>query len=130
MLRWDRYGFDKKHDETRYAELLFLHPMGATGHVVHSGVSGEPNIDARFFMLGWDPYGLDKKCARTSYAELLFLHPVGSAGDLVHSGASEVRNGDALFFIVGWEWYRFDKKALGHVTSNLCFCIWWDLWAT
>jgi hypothetical protein len=41
VLRWERYGFDKKCDGTRYAELVFLHPVGYAGHVVHSGASGE-----------------------------------------------------------------------------------------
>jgi hypothetical protein len=27
MLRWDRYGFDKKHIRTRYVKLVFLHVM-------------------------------------------------------------------------------------------------------
>jgi hypothetical protein len=40
MLRWDPYGFDKKCIGTHYAELLFLHPVGFVGHVVHFGVSG------------------------------------------------------------------------------------------
>jgi hypothetical protein len=39
-LRWDRYGYDKKRARTRYAELVFLHPMESVGHVVYSDASG------------------------------------------------------------------------------------------
>jgi hypothetical protein len=39
MLGWDQYEFNKKHAKIRYAKLLFLHPVGSVGHVVHSGVS-------------------------------------------------------------------------------------------
>jgi hypothetical protein len=87
ILWWDRYEFYKKLAGTRYAELVFLHPVVSVGHVVHSGASGARNFDALFVMLGWDQYGFYKKRTRTCYTELVFLHMVGSVGHVVHSGA-------------------------------------------
>jgi hypothetical protein len=60
MLGWHWYGFHKNCVGTRYVELLFLHPVGYAGHIVHFGASGERIIDTLFFKLRWDRYGFDK----------------------------------------------------------------------
>jgi hypothetical protein len=89
MLGWDRYRFNKKRVVTSKDELVFLHPVGSAGHVVHSDASEVRNINTQFFMLGWDEYRLHKKCTGTRYAELVFLHSVGCPGHVVHSVAPE-----------------------------------------
>jgi hypothetical protein len=118
--------YDKKRGGTRYAELVFLHLVGAAGHVVHSGAYGAPNVYALFFMLGCDRYGFDKKCVGTRYAELVFLHPLGSTGLVVHYYVSVAQNANALLFMLRWDRNGFAssrKSMSGHVTRILCFCI-------
>jgi hypothetical protein len=85
MLRQYGYEFHKKHTGTRYAKLVFLHPLGSVGHVVHSGASGLRNVNAQIFMLRQNRYEFHKKC-------------VG------------VRNIDAPFFMLGCDRYEFHKK--------------------
>jgi hypothetical protein len=101
-----------KSVKTHYAELVFLHPMGSTSHVVHSGASGVSNVDAIFFMLRWDRCGFHEKCTGTCYTELVFFHPVGCAGNVVHSGADSI------------------KKCAGTHYAELVFRILCDLWIT
>jgi hypothetical protein len=52
--RCGQYGCEKKLNMTRCSELVFLHPVGSAGHVVHSGANEAQNINVLFFMLRWD----------------------------------------------------------------------------
>jgi hypothetical protein len=56
-------GMDSTKSVSRHItqNLCFLHSMGSTDHVVHSGASGVRDVDAPFFMLEWDRYRFDKK---------------------------------------------------------------------
>jgi hypothetical protein len=103
MLRWARCGFRKRLVGTRYTEVVILHPVGSTGHVVQSGASGAQNVEALFFMLGWASAdsikcasshitsnmcccirwdigwarcGILRKHAGTHFTEFVFLYPV------------------------------------------------------
>jgi hypothetical protein len=74
---------------TRYGEIVFLHPVKFVGHIVHSGTSGEQNIDTLFFLIASARCGFHKKSVGTCYTKLVFLHLVGSVGHIVHSSAFE-----------------------------------------
>jgi hypothetical protein len=118
---WDWYRYDKKHVRTRYTEIVFLHPVGSVGHLVHSRASAHAKRFPIFFMLQWDRYGFDKKRIGTRYAELMFLHSLRSTGHVQHSGVSGARNVDALFFMLWWVRYGFDKKCIGIHCVELVF---------
>jgi hypothetical protein len=92
---------------TRCVELVFLHLVGSTGHVVHSDASGVRNVYTLFFMIGWDQFGFNKKCTGRHNTELVILHPVRSAGHVVHFDSSGAQNVDALVFMFRWDRYRF-----------------------
>jgi hypothetical protein len=63
MVGWPWCGFHKKQVGTRYAKIVFLHPVGSAGHIVHSSASGVRNVDAIFFLLGSAWSGFCKKHA-------------------------------------------------------------------
>jgi hypothetical protein len=115
---------------THYAKLVFLHPLGTTGHVVYSGASGASNVYTLFFMLGWNRFGFNKKRAVTCYAKLVFLHPVGSVGLIVHSHASGRETSTHYFSCSCGTVADSIKSTLEHVPPNLCFCLLWDLRVT
>jgi hypothetical protein len=52
MLWSDRYRFHKNHAGTLYAKLVFLHPVGYAGHIVHSDASGSRNVNTLFTCSG------------------------------------------------------------------------------
>jgi hypothetical protein len=126
ILGWVRYRFHKKHAGTRYAEPVFLHPVGSAGHVVHSGASGSRNIDALFFILWWHQYGCYKKRDGTRYAKLMFFIP----WDLRVTLGIPVRPGHEMSMhylsFSGGTGMDSTKSASGQVTLNLCCCIRWD----
>jgi hypothetical protein len=72
MLRWDHNGFDKKNIGTCYIKLVFFHPVGAAGHVVHSNASRMQNVDALFFMLGGTDMDLTKGASGKVMPSLCF----------------------------------------------------------
>jgi hypothetical protein len=67
MLRWAHCGFHKKCPGTRYAKLVFLHPLESAGHKVHFGASRPRNVNPQFFMLGWARCDFNKNRAVTGH---------------------------------------------------------------
>jgi hypothetical protein len=74
-----------------------------------------------------EPIRITKKRVGKHYAKLVFLHPVGSVGLVVHSSAVGPHNLDALLFMLWWARCCFHKKRVQTRSTELVFCIWWDL---
>jgi hypothetical protein len=106
---------------------MFLHPVGSSGDIVHSGASGVQNADAPFFKLESARCGFQKKCVRSRYAILVFSLLVGSSSHVVHSSALGHEMSMHYFSCSDGPGAVSIEILSGHVTLNLCFCIEWDL---
>jgi hypothetical protein len=69
MLEWAYCGVHKYHARTRYAELVFLHPVDQRVTSCNPVCLEHEMSTQLFFMLGWDWYRFDKNLIKTSYAE-------------------------------------------------------------
>jgi hypothetical protein len=130
MLGLDWYGSDKKSDGTRYAKLVFLHPIGSAGHVVHSDAPEARNGDALFFMLGWDRYRFNKKTHRDMLRRTYVFTSGGIWSHIVHLVHPGHETATQYFSCLGGTNMDSTKNALGHIMLNTCFCIRWDLRVT
>jgi hypothetical protein len=81
--------FIKKRAGTRYAKIVFLHPVRSAGHVVHAGASRARNIDAPFSCSRWPGAVSTKSTLGHVTLNFCFLHLVSSVGHVVHFGMSE-----------------------------------------
>jgi hypothetical protein len=128
ILRSNLYGFDKKRVETHYAELVFLHLVGFSAHIVHSSASRHKMSTHYFLYLsGPDVVSIDRALGHVTL-KLCFWHQ--SAGHVVHSSASRARKMIALIFMLGWDRYGFDEKHTGTGYTELVFCHRWELRVT
>jgi hypothetical protein len=73
MLGLARCRSQKKRMGTHYAEFVFVHLVGSTGHVGHSSASEMRNVNLLFFMIGWAQCGPHKNREETCYAKLVFF---------------------------------------------------------
>jgi hypothetical protein len=72
-------GFDRKHFETSYAKLVFLHPMGSAGHVVHFSAS-RVETSMHYFPCSSGPGEVSIKSARDTLCRTCVFASGGICG--------------------------------------------------
>jgi hypothetical protein len=113
MLGWDRYGFDKMLARTRYTKLVFLHPVGSVGHLVHSVCPGG-ETSKHYISCSGGPGAVSIKSAPGTLCRTC----VFASGWIYEShGAFQCVKGSSG---TGMDSL---KSALAHITPDLCFCI-------
>jgi hypothetical protein len=73
---------------TRYAEHVFLHPVGSCGSCSALRCVRDTKRRCTIFLASVGAMRTAQKLVRTPYAKLVCLHPMVSAGHVVHSCAS------------------------------------------
>jgi hypothetical protein len=96
MHEWAWCGSHKMRTGTRYIELVFLHPLGYVGHVVHSGARGTKCL-CTIFHARVGPVRIPQIAYRDMLSRTSVLYSVGSTGHVVHSSASGVGTQMAYF---------------------------------
>jgi hypothetical protein len=121
-LGWARYGSWEKRDWTRFTELVFLHLVRSSSHVMCFRASGAWNIDALFFILGWARCRYHKMRTWTPYAKFFFIQ---CDLRIMHCIQMRPRHETLMYYFLcsGGPVVDPIKSVLGHITMNLCFCI-------
>jgi hypothetical protein len=115
--------------------LCFYIWWDPTGQVVHCSVSSGICGSCSAFRCIWGlkcrctifhahvgPIQIPQKVHQDTLRQTCVFHLLGYASQVVHSGVSGAQNIDTGAVSI--------KSTLGQVTSNFCFCIWWDMRVT
>jgi hypothetical protein len=112
MLGGAQCNFHLKCVRTRYVELVFLHPVGSAGHVLHCGASEKRNVEALFLGSPGTVMGFIKRPPGHVTPNLCFASS-GIFGHVLHFGVSGSRNVNTLFFMLESAQCNFHKKCAG-----------------
>jgi hypothetical protein len=140
MLGWDRYGFHKKCDGTRYAKLVFLHPVQipekARWDTLHrtcifesSGIYRSRSAfiaSGRTIFHAWvGPVWIPETKRGDMLCQNCVLHSVGSASHVVPSVAFGALNVDPLLLMLRWDEHGFHKKRIGGICGSFSafYCV-------